>query len=234
MLAKTDRLGSVERAGPGRPRRAEADRAILDATLELLALNGLEGLSVDAVAARAGVGKATIYRRWPSRGEMVAAALRSIASTIEIPDTGNIRDDLIALLRSFQHASLRSLPESLRPRLTALTLSNPGLLEIFLVNVFAPRRSALLEILERGKACGQLRADLDASLAFTLLHGAMFQVALLDATAAVSDLNTPARLVDTLMAGIAGSRAEEAGQSSQGSREDSPLEIAKRPMPAAK
>jgi AcrR family transcriptional regulator len=204
MLAKTDRRGSVERAGPGRPRRAEADRAILDATLELLALNGLEGLSVDAVAARAGVGKATIYRRWSSRGEMVAAALRSIASNIEIPDTGNIRDDLIALLRSFQRASLRSLPESLRPRLIALTLSNPGLLEIFLVNVFAPRRSALLEILERGQARGQIRADLDASLAFTMIHGPVFQLALLGEPDPLTDPNMPVKLVDTLMEGIAG------------------------------
>jgi AcrR family transcriptional regulator len=209
MLAKTDNSAAIERTGPGRPRRVEAEGAILNATLELMALSGLEGLSMDAVAARAGVSKATIYRRWPSRSEMVAAALRCIASDIEVPDTGSIRDDLTTLLRSFQHATLDSLPESLRPRLIALTLTNPGLLEIFLTNVFAPRRSALLNILERGKASGELRPDLDVNQAFITLHGAMLQLALLGEPDAVTDPNTPVKLVDTLLQCIAGRRPNQ-------------------------
>jgi AcrR family transcriptional regulator len=180
----------------------------LHATLELLAQDGLEGLSMDAVAARAGVGKATIYRRWASRAQLVAAALRSVASDLQVPDTGSVRDDLIATLQLFQQATLRSLPESLRPRLIALTLTNPDLLAIFRANVFAPRRAALLQVLERGKARGELRAGLDVELAFTMIHGPMFQLALLGETGVVAGPETPAKLVDTLLEGIAARRTE--------------------------
>lgn len=204
LPSTTSETSASKRTGPGRPRRAEAETTILRATLELLAQHGLEGLSMEAVAARAGVGKATIYRRWPSRKEMVAAALRSLTTDIEIPDTGSVRDDLIALLRAFQHTTLRSLPEPLRPRLIALTLTNPDLMQIFLANVFLPRRAALLNVLERGKARGELRSDLDINLAFMMIHGPMFQLSLLGETEAIRDPDTPARLVDAVLAGIAG------------------------------
>lgn len=186
----------------GRPRSAEADEAIVKATLTLLAEDGLDGMSMDAVAAMAGVGKATIYRRWPSRRDLVAAALRSLTSDIQVPDTGDVRDDLVALLRAFQHTTLHGLPADLRPRLIALTLTNPDLMQVFLTNVYSPRRSALLEVLERGKARGDLRPDLDTELAFEMIHGPMFQHSLLGA-ASVGDPDLPARLVDSVLSGIA-------------------------------
>jgi AcrR family transcriptional regulator len=162
---------------------------------------------MDAVAARAGVGKGTIYRRWPSRDGLVAAALGSMTNDLEVPDTGSVRDDLIALLRSFQRAAVRSLPDQLKPRLIALALSNARLHEIFMANVFQPRRRALIEVLERGEAQGELRSGLDVEQAFTMIHGPMLQMALLGDTQAISDSAIPAKIVETLMDGIAAKRA---------------------------
>jgi AcrR family transcriptional regulator len=198
----TNQTSASGRNGPGRPRSVEAEAAILNATLELLARHGLEGLSMDLVAARAGVGKATIYRRWPSRKAMVTAALRSLTSEIEVPDTGNVRDDLIGLLRAFQAATLRSLPEPLRSRLIALTLTDADLMQVFLTNVFLPRRTALLDVLERGKRRGELLANLDTDLAAMMIHGPMFQLSLLGDAAVLTDPETPTRLIDAVLAGI--------------------------------
>src|SRR5262245_34265059 len=80
----------------GHPRDARCDHAILQATLDLLVEAGAANLSIDGVAARAGVGKATIYRRWSSKEALVLETLSSDATTIEIPDTGSLRGDLVA------------------------------------------------------------------------------------------------------------------------------------------
>ena len=83
---------------PGRPRSATADQAILDAALELFVEAGLEGLAVEQVAARAGVGKATIYRRYPGKIDLVIAAARCLTSAVApVPDTGTADGDLRAI-----------------------------------------------------------------------------------------------------------------------------------------
>ena len=83
----------------GRPRTSEADRAILTAAVELLAERGLAAMSIEEVAARAGVGKATIYRRWPSKGLLALDAFVAVFREQQpLPDTGTLRGDLIAAL----------------------------------------------------------------------------------------------------------------------------------------
>src|SRR5580704_15116573 len=86
--------GPVESAGQrGRPRSQEADRAIMAATVELLAAKGLAGMSIEEVASRAGVGKATIYRRWSSKGLLALDAfVSSFREQQPLPDTGTLRD----------------------------------------------------------------------------------------------------------------------------------------------
>src|SRR5436190_8711493 len=87
----------------GRPRSPECDHAILDAALAEYAANGLDGMSVDAVAARAGVSKATIYRRYPSKAMLVAAAaLKAADEQAPIADTGSVRGDLTTALRNLR------------------------------------------------------------------------------------------------------------------------------------
>ena len=86
----------------GRPRSEQADRAIMAAALELLAERGLAGMSIEEVAARAGVGKATIYRRWSSKGALALDAfLAEFEQQQPLPDTGSLRGDLAAELRAW-------------------------------------------------------------------------------------------------------------------------------------
>src|SRR4029450_13294576 len=84
----------------GRPREERADRAILAAALELMAEHGVRDLRMDDVADRARVGKATIYRRYRSKDELVSAAVAALVSEIAVPDTGSTRVDLFELMRN--------------------------------------------------------------------------------------------------------------------------------------
>ncbi|MDR0343309.1 MAG: TetR/AcrR family transcriptional regulator, partial [Nocardiopsaceae bacterium] len=93
----------------GRPRSEQADRAILTAAADLLAERGLAGMPIEEVAARAGVGKATIYRRWPSRGALALDAFQAeFAGQQRLPDTGTLHGDLLAALRSWVRAVTRT------------------------------------------------------------------------------------------------------------------------------
>jgi AcrR family transcriptional regulator len=196
-------VSSREARRPGRPRSAAAEAAILDATLELLAERGLEGLSIEAVAARAGVGKATIYRRWPSRDAVIAAAFRSVDREVRFTEAGEVRQDMTALMSEFQRATLRSIPVSRMPRLLAAALTTPELRELFLVNVFEPRRAALLGVLERAQSRGEVRADMDLRLAFAMTVGPILLTGLLGSAEVLDDPDLPARLVDAVLLGLA-------------------------------
>src|SRR5580700_11505934 len=93
----------------GRPRSEDADRAILAAATELLAERGLAGMSMEEVAARAGVGKATVYRRWRSRGALALDAFMAEFQALQpLPDTGTLRGDLLAALRAWVRAVTRT------------------------------------------------------------------------------------------------------------------------------
>src|ERR1700693_6283188 len=89
---------AVETRPPRPPRSQQTEQAIIEATLDLFAEQGFEGVCVEAVAARAGVGKATIYRRWPNKEELLLAALGSMKSPIPEPQGVSVRDDLVAML----------------------------------------------------------------------------------------------------------------------------------------
>src|SRR5262245_27682979 len=92
-------MATGEQKVMGRPREERTDRAILAATLELIAEHGVHGFRVEDGAARAGVGKAAIYRRYRSKDELVTATVAQLVSEIEVPDTGSTREDLLALMR---------------------------------------------------------------------------------------------------------------------------------------
>ena len=99
MGESVDDGGKGRRRSPGRPRSARANRAIREATLKLLAERGWDGLTMEGIAERAGVSKATVYRRHADRTEAVSAAVEGFVSEIAIPDTGAIEDDLLHLMR---------------------------------------------------------------------------------------------------------------------------------------
>src|SRR5579864_4738110 len=88
-------IGDEGRRSPGRPRDPGYDKAILGATLEILFEKGYAGLTIDGVAAKTGVGRPTIYRRWASKPALVIAALSQSVGLSPTPDTGTLRDDLV-------------------------------------------------------------------------------------------------------------------------------------------
>src|SRR6201992_3133055 len=101
----TPASGAGSGAPRGRPRSQEADRAILTATVDLLAERGLAAMSIEEVAARAGVGKTTIYRRWPSKGLLALDAfVASFREEQAQPDTGTLRGDMLAALHAWVRA----------------------------------------------------------------------------------------------------------------------------------
>lgn len=156
-------------AARGRPRSAHAHKAILEATLKLLAEVGYEKLTLGEVAASAGVGKATIYRRWPSKVSLVIESFSQLPP-LAIPDTGNVLDDLIMLLRNFAHIlETTPLPRVL-PILAAECLYDPELSKLFVPMVNA-RRQPLLSVLRRAVARHELPGDLDLEAAVDLIVG---------------------------------------------------------------
>ncbi len=158
---------------PGRPRDACAEREIVEATLEILAEVGFSGLTIDGVAARAGVGKATIYRRWPSKGALVLAASACIFEEVPEPDTGTLRGDLLALARLLVEGLQRSPVGCLLPCLAAEARGNPELAE--LVATFADkRRDHGRAVLGRAEARGELRPGTDLEVLIDVFAGPAF------------------------------------------------------------
>jgi AcrR family transcriptional regulator len=187
---------------PGRPRSPEAHAAILRAALELALEGGLRGLSMEAIAARAGVGKATIYRRWKSKEALFVEAVQQMARTPEIPDTGTVRGDLEAVVAATIGRMARDAFRII-PRLLADAADDPRLLAAMQEALLTPRRAALGEILRRGVARGELRADLDVELVTQIVFGTTVASVLMSGgdTSALPEL--PLRVFDTLAAGIA-------------------------------
>lgn len=155
---------------PGRPRSRRAHRAILEATVELLAERGLSGLTMAAIAERAGTGKTTIYRRWSSKEEVVLAAVEAFVTTITPPDTGALESDLVALLKKTARRYQTPTGQAVLG-LAAELPHNEQLARAFREDVLLPRRAAVREVLERGVRRGDLRADLDPDLVIDLLYG---------------------------------------------------------------
>jgi AcrR family transcriptional regulator len=158
----------------GRPREERADRAILAAALELMAEQGVRDLRMDDVASRAGVGKATIYRRYRSKEELVSATVAQLVSEITLPDTGSTRDDLLALMRKAVTVYSGSLEAGVMPGLVDAMSRDPELARTVREGFLAGRRAGLRSVLERGVARGDLSADMDFELALDVLGGPLF------------------------------------------------------------
>ncbi len=166
--------GHGPRAGrPGRPRSERAERAIIDAALELFAESGVGGMCIEDVAARAGVGKATIYRRWPGKEDLLLDALARLKTPLPEPAGVSVRDDLIALLQ----VMCEDAADPRRARAFALLLGEgtryPRLMERYAETVVEPRREVMRGVLRRGAANGELRPDIDVDTAQFMLSGAV-------------------------------------------------------------
>ena len=159
----------------GRPRDARADRAILEATLELIAERGVYEFRTEDVAARAGVGKGAIYRRYGSKDELVTAGIAALVNEeIVVPDAGSTREDLLVLMREAVELYRGSLAARLMPTLIGAMAQKPELARAFRDGFLAGRRAALSEVLRRGVERGDLRPELDVELALDVLGGPLF------------------------------------------------------------
>jgi AcrR family transcriptional regulator len=158
----------------GRPRDARADSAILAATLELIAEQGVHDFRMDDVAERARVGKAAIYRRHRSKEDLVAAAIAALVDEIAVPDTGSTHGDVLELMRGAVAVYTDPIAAGVMPSLVAAMRTSSELASMVREGFLAGRRAALREVLERGVERGDLRADLDFELALDVLGGALF------------------------------------------------------------
>ena len=158
----------------GRPREERADRAIVTATLQLIAEHGVRDLRMDDIAERARVGKATIYRRYRSKHELVMATITALVSEIEVPDTGSTRGDLLGLMRSAVEVYSRSVEAAVMPSLVDAMSRDAELACAVREGFLAGRRAGLRAVLERGVERGDLRVDLDVELALDVLGGPLF------------------------------------------------------------
>lgn len=156
-------------ASTGRPRSEEAHRAILEATLQLLAEVGFSALTVEGVASRAGVGKATIYRRWASKLPLVVEAFGGLPG-MEDFDTGDLGEDLKKMLRSYIHAFNATALSAVLPSLAGERAHNPELAKVF-EPVSLARRGPLVRAFERAVERGEISPDLDLELAGDLVVG---------------------------------------------------------------
>jgi AcrR family transcriptional regulator len=157
----------------GRPRDPKLDEAIITATLELLADGGYDALTMEAVAARAAVGKATVYRRFPGKEQLVIEAVASLVEPPERVDGASARDELVALLEVVRRKSDSSLAGKIFPRLLGASADNPQLMRRYREQVLEPRRRRFLAVLARAVDEGLVRPDVELDHAADLLVGPM-------------------------------------------------------------
>jgi AcrR family transcriptional regulator len=184
---------------PGRPRDAHRDEAILAAALGILNAEGYARLTIEGVAARAGVGRPTIYRRWASKPALVVAALADSAR-IAVPDvdTGSLRRDLVAMQR--RQIALMNSPESRRitAGLVADLATDPDLAHMYVGEYLAPRRAVVFRVLQRGVDRGELHPDADFAFVHDLLVGPLFMRAVVWGESLADD--AAERTVDVVLA----------------------------------
>jgi AcrR family transcriptional regulator len=189
---------------PGRPRSAAADASIVRATLELLLEEGYRGLTMEQVRARAGVGKATLYRRYGSKQDLVTAAIQHLNQPLELPDTGSVRADILGFARSLSAGAEGVELASFAARLLAESGGDREMHAIFYDNLVAPRRAAVGEALRRGVARGELRADLDIELGIDVLTGPWVYRLLISGGHANAVYRVdPSALLDLVLQGLA-------------------------------
>ena len=191
-------------AGPvprGRPRSQEADLAILTATVDLLAERGLAGMSIEEVAARAGVGKATIYRRWPSKGLLALDAfVFSFQAEQPLPDTGTLRGDLTAALNAWVRAVTGTSMGRMLTGLIAEAQHDPELREAWRDRVLEPLRAQHRIMLDRAEARGEIPSSVDREVVLDLFFGAAQHRLLLGHLPLTEDFIRD--VVDVILSGI--------------------------------
>jgi AcrR family transcriptional regulator len=172
MIAGTK--GQPPVTSPERRRSTRSHQAILAATAQLLAEVGYTALTIEGVAAQAGVGKATVYRWWPSKGALVTEAMSAALAMPSFTETGDLRQDLLTVGNGIVETLAHSPAGAVIPALAADLMRDPDMAEQFRDQVIRPRRSAVTRILRRAADRGELPSDVDIDLLLDVYAGAVF------------------------------------------------------------
>lgn len=187
---------------PGRPRSERSRAQILKAAAALLVTQGPRQMTIEGVAARAGVSKATIYRWWESKGELALDALVAelVASMKNVPNTGSLRDDLRGYMRMVARTYGDPIVGRTQAAIVGEMQSDPALRRAYRTHVTEPVRERSRQIFARAIARGEIPANADADLILDLLIGAVFMRILFD----IGPLNQQVAdsLVDVVLRGL--------------------------------
>ena len=158
----------------GRPRSEKTRQAILTASYDLLLLNGFHSITVEGIAERAGVSKATIYKWWPNKAAVVLDGFfAATESMLEVPDTGSAKEDLLVQVSNLA-AFLTSSKGNVIKELIAEGQSDENVAKEYRNRYFNPRRLISHHILERGMERGELKKDMDIELCIDLIFAPLF------------------------------------------------------------
>lgn len=186
---------------PGRPRSVEADRAIIDAIVDLLVEGGYREVTIEAVASRAGVAKTTIYRRWPSKAGMVVEAIAACKKDCLVEEAACPEDtvacSLVQMLSTLSSSRIARILTSLAVEMA----HNEELAVAVREGLLRPNREVVHALLRRGVASGELRADADLALVGDVLVGPVFLRLLVTGDPVTPDL--AAQTVNLVLRGIA-------------------------------
>lgn len=166
-------MQTAKARSPGRPLNAEIDEQLLRATQDLLIEEGFERLTMDAVARRCGASKATIYRRWPSKTAMVVAAAAALFQAPEVPDTGDLREDLLACGRAYVQQEGRNA--QVLASVMSASRHDPVLRDASRKALGAPYGGLFAAVLSRAVDRGVLRPDLDLETLALVLPAIAYQ-----------------------------------------------------------
>ena len=189
---------------PGRPRDPGVAEAIFEAVTDLLAEGAsIEALTVEAIAAKAGVGKATIYRRWPGKDEMIMDALAAMKSKVPEPKGESVREDLLAIMRAM--AVNRDIDRDARviPCIALEMRRNPKFAKLH-EQVIEARRDVSRAVIRRGIATGELRPDADVEVVITMLSSPMLMNKLFGPNPRIDPERLPEQVLDIVLNGVAG------------------------------
>lgn len=202
MTATVPTAGEAAPCRKGRPRDERIDREITAAALAVLSDHGFDRFSVEEVAARAGVAKTTVYRRFPTRTDLIVGALQRLNDDLPPPPPkGPIRDRLVHVLSGVRHRMVSSARGRILMQVVSEGGRDPRLVQLVHERVLAPRRALIRSVISDGIATGELRADADADAVIPVLVGPMLYLGMWDASVPERDV-TVESVVDLVLSGL--------------------------------
>ena len=178
-----------------------AHQKVLEAAAELFAARGIDSASVDAIAAAAGVSKATVYKHWAGKEALCLEAIAKLQGELPEFDTGQPREDLTNLLRHLAQSRKTEIWGKIWPRLIGYAAGHPEFAQALQIRSTGPRRAQLARLLKQASAKGGLRGSIDVDFAMDLLFGPILHCRLRGAEVAA---NAPERIVDVFWKAYAG------------------------------